>query len=106
MQPAPSAAPAPPPLAPAALKRPRPGSKLERATQRVDADGKYPQRRDFKQRAHINPMNHQLYEYPISPERAGWARHFPCLLDADRPPGSCVGAPPARARAAAEPLLQ
>jgi hypothetical protein len=71
------------------LKRPRPNSsKLDRAEARVEG-GRYPQRRDFKQRAHINPMNHQLYEYPISPERVGWARHFPCLLDA-RPPGLCV----------------
>jgi tRNA (guanine-N7-)-methyltransferase len=77
---------------PAALKRARPGAKLDRATARVDAGGKYPQRRDFKQRAHINPMNHQLYEYPVSPERAGWARHFPCLLGAGRPPGAPAAA--------------
>jgi tRNA (guanine-N7-)-methyltransferase len=44
-----------------------------------DGTQRLPQRKFFRQRAHINPMSHQLYEYPIAPARALWSRHFPAF---------------------------
>lgn len=47
----------------------------------VPIGGVLPRKRFFRSRAHINPMCHQFYEYPISPDRARWGQHFPSFAD-------------------------
>jgi tRNA (guanine-N7-)-methyltransferase len=39
-----------------------------------------PQKRFFRMRAHINPLNaSDDYEYPIAPERMSWSTHYPAF---------------------------
>ena len=59
---------------------------MKRARAAVAAeDGVLPKKADFRQRAHINPLSHQLYEYPVAPPRAQWPRHYPRFSSAAVP---------------------
>ena len=68
-----------------------------------------PQKRYFRQRAHINPLNvADAFEYPLAPGRMRWAAHFPAHFHS-APAAAAAGsaaasgsAAPAAAAAAAE----
>jgi hypothetical protein len=46
------------------------------------AEGEHlPQKKYFRQRAHINPLGSaHVYTYPISPDRMSWKAMFPALV--------------------------
>ena len=45
--------------------------------QTSDLDGRYPQKKYYRQRAHVNPLSLQNLFPPSSPDRVNWSEHFP-----------------------------
>lgn len=41
------------------------------------ADGKLPQKRYFRQRAHANPFSDHALDYPLQPNEYSWETHYP-----------------------------
>ncbi len=78
---APSAGGAPPPLPPPASSstaKTHPRGMVHTGQERAAEGENLPQKRFFRQRAHINPLGFtQVYRYPVAPERMEWAAHFP-----------------------------
>lgn len=35
-----------------------------------------PQKRYFRQRAHVNPISHQTFDYPLSPDGIDWSQYY------------------------------
>ena len=64
---------------------PTPATNLTARGNPIPVGGVLPRKRFFRSRAHINPMCHQFYEYPVDPSRARWGRHFPSLADTTSP---------------------
>ena len=56
--------------------------RAEEGVARANEGAAPPQKRFFRQRAHINPLNvADAFEYPICPDRAQWRPHFPAFFD-------------------------
>jgi hypothetical protein len=56
--------------------------RAEEGVARANEGAAPPQKRYFRQRAHINPLNvADAFEYPICPDRAQWRPHFPAFFD-------------------------
>jgi tRNA (guanine-N7-)-methyltransferase len=61
-------------------------TKVAKGVAKAAEGAEMPQKRFFRQRAHINPLGSaQVYEYPISPERMDWVSHYPAFADAHKP---------------------
>lgn len=56
-----------------------------KGTEKAAEGAQLPQKKYFRQRAHINPLGtSQTYQYPISCERMDWASHFPLYAAASK----------------------
>lgn len=56
--------------------------RAEEGVQRAAEGDAAPQKRFFRQRAHINPLNaSDSYEYPITADRMDWHAHFPAVAE-------------------------
>ncbi|XP_060072416.1 tRNA (guanine-N(7)-)-methyltransferase-like [Ylistrum balloti] len=40
-------------------------------------EGKLPQKKYYRQRAHSNPMSDHIVDYPLSPDKMDWSEHYP-----------------------------
>jgi len=59
------------------------GAKVKKGIAKASSGGAAPQKKFFRQRAHINPLSTMAgYVYPISPDRMDWAAHYPALASA------------------------
>ncbi|KAI6129927.1 putative methyltransferase [Pisolithus croceorrhizus] len=45
-----------------------------------------PQKKHYRQRAHVNPFSDHALDYPISPQAMDWSEHFPAFVDTGKTP--------------------
>jgi tRNA (guanine-N7-)-methyltransferase len=75
-----------------------------KGVERAGEGDRMPQKRYFRQRAHINPLNFtQVYTYPIAPERMAWGAHFPAHSAAAVAAAAAAAAPSTSSSASSPP---
>ena len=45
---------------------------------------KHPRKRNYRQRAHSNPLSDHSFEYPVRPETMNWKEILPTIESADQ----------------------
>ena len=57
--------------------------RVEEGVRRAGEGAMVPQKKFFRSRAHINPLNTPVgFEFPVAPERMEWTAHYPAFGDA------------------------